>query len=206
MIDRPGMNRVIRTILLPFTLTVLLPACAVWGPRVPERTEILNLSTTTSEGRRVVSGHLSFPSYEHSLKIRTSGFMPETISAGFSGKKKDFGQVDPSTSYQVVLLTTVETAPFYLSNSVVRVSRDGRVIYDESLCQLHHRPMKRQIEEGVSAGDYPNSFHSLQERKFPNSGVVYLSCDSGINHPNWRCPTCHDDYRRAAKQYGIQTH
>lgn len=198
------MLRAFQTILASAITGFLLSACAATSAKVPERTDILKLSTTTSEGRRVVTGRLSFPSHEHSLKIENSGFLPETISAGFSGKKTDFGPVDPAANHQVELLTTVETSPFHVLNSVVRVSRDGRVIYDESICPLHRRSMKRQIEDSFSPEAYPESFFTLQKKSFPNDGNTRLLCGGGIRHPLWKCPDCYAPYLRAEKRLGIR--
>ncbi|RYD20918.1 MAG: hypothetical protein EOP88_13215 [Verrucomicrobiaceae bacterium] len=201
------MHHTVGRLLVPSIAGFLLSACAAPSPKVPERTEVLNLSTTISEGRRAVSGRLSFPPHSGQILLIETGDPGEgTVSAGFYGTRKELGKIDPSAPYRVELLTTVSTSPFSTMDSVLKISRDGRTLHDATLCPLHHRTMKRQIEESVSSDDCPASFHALQERKFPNSGVVYLTCGSGISHPNWRCATCYEAYLDAAKKAGVQTH
>jgi hypothetical protein len=113
--------------------------------------------------------------------------------------------IDPEETYQVELLTRVYTDPDYVFDDVLRVSdKDGRVIVDASICCRHGLAMQRQVEEGMSAEDYPDSFDKRREKEFPNDGKVYLACGSGIQHMTWKCPECDKRYHAWAKRNGTE--
>ena len=100
-------------------------------------------------------------------------------------------------------MTRIYKDPDYVFNDILRVSDRGQVLIDSSVCNLHHLPMKRQIEDGHSAEAYPNNIYSIRSRKFPNDGNIYLACGSGIRHPMWRCMECYKQYLLWTKSNGI---
>lgn len=202
------MLRAAKTVPILLPLLLFLASCANQGERTPRLTDKVSfvpyIAESVTEGRRTVRGRISFdPSHEHSFNLRTMGFRSETLSVGLSGKTKDLPPLDLSKTYKAELLTRIYKKPDRIFDDLLRISLNGRVIHDESVCVIHKSPMKREIENGVSREDYPESFLSLQKTEFANDGNAYLRCGSGISHPRWKCPECHAAYVRAEKRFGI---
>ncbi len=88
---------------------------------------------------------------------------------------------------------------------ILRVISNGKILYDASICDLHHVPMIRREEQGVDGGNYPRWFfaNKLRLKLFRNDGKAYLMCGSGIRHTVWRCPTCYEASERWRKRHGI---
>ena len=202
------MLRAAKTATFLFPPILFLASCANQGERIPRLTDKVSfdpyIAESVVEGRRTLRGSISFdPAHEHSFNLQTKGFSSESINVELAGKTKDLPALDPTKTYNVELLTRIYKKPDYIFDSLHRISLDGRVIHDESVCGVHGRPMTREIWNGVSSENYPKSFLSLQEKKFPNDGTAYLACGSGISHPKWKCPDCHAAYLRAEKRFGI---
>ena len=193
-------------------LSGLLMSCAPWQdekrPRLRDETSYPGSgSGRLVEGKRVVSGRLSVRESSGGrltyVNIAQGGGRP--IEAQWPEGVPVGSVTDPGASYQVELLTRIYRDPDYVFDDVLRVSDDrGRVIVDASVCRVHGLAMKRQVEEGVSAEDYPESFDRRRTREFPNDGKVYLACGSGIRHMTWRCPECDRRYHARAKRLGVE--
>ncbi|RYD20919.1 MAG: hypothetical protein EOP88_13220 [Verrucomicrobiaceae bacterium] len=194
------------TLLLPFLL--LVTSCANQAERIPRLTDKVSfepyLAESVTEGRRTVRGQISLDTpHEHFFDLETKALMSETLSVGLSGKKKDLPPLDPAKSYKVELLTRIYAKPDHVFDDLLRISLNGRVIHDESVCAVHQSPMEHGMWNSVSREDYPGPFLSLQEKQFPNDGNTYERCGSGIRHPKWKCPDCHAAYLRAEKRFNI---
>ena len=190
----------------------LLVSCASWPdekrPRLRNETSYPEAGIgRLVEGKRFVCGRLSVDDSAGS----SLSYINITRAAGSPIKAKcpdgvPVGSlIDPEATYQVELLTRIYRDPDYVFDDVLRVSDErGRVIVDAAVCRLHGPGMTRQVEEGVSAEDYPESFDRRREREFPNDGKVYLACGSGIRHMTWKCPECDSRYQARAKRLGVE--
>jgi len=92
-------------------------------------------------------------------------------------------------------------------STLLRIVDGSRILYDASICPLHHVVMNRQIEDGVSYEDYylfrEQYFDGESPRICPNDGKLYLACGSGIRHMTWRCPACYQISQEWRVKHGI---
>lgn len=190
----------------------LLASCAMWSgeklPRLREETRYPEaVIGHLVEGKRSVHGRLSVAERSGSSLTYIVITQPggRQIEAKWPAGVAVGSSIDPQATYQVELLTRIYTDPDYVFDDVLRISdKSGGVIVDASVCRLHGLAMQRQVEEGMSAEDYPDSFVKRREREFPNEGKVYLACGSGIQHMTWKCPECDKRYRAWAKRRGME--
>lgn len=202
------MLRVAKTATFLFPPILFVASCANQGERIPRLIDKVSLdpyiAESLTEGRRTVWGRISFePEHLHSFKLDTKGFRSEHLSVGLAGMTKDLPSLDPSKTYKIELLTRIYKKPDHVFDDLLRISLNGRVIQDESVCAVHQSPMRHGMWNSVSREDYPEPFLSLQEKQFPNDGNTYERCGSGIRHPKWKCPDCHAAYLRAEKRFNI---
>lgn len=193
-------------------ITGLLVSCAGWQnedrPKLRDETRYPEAGVGhLVEGKRLVSGRLSLCESSGSkltyISIAENGRPP--IEAKWPEGVPVSSLINPEASYRVELLTRIYRDPDYVFDDVLCVSDDrGRVIVDASVCRLHGMAMRRQVEEGMSGEDYPDSFERRREREFPNDGKVYLTCGSGIRHMTWKCPECDGRYHVQAKKLGLE--
>ncbi len=116
-------------------------------------------------------------------------------------RARAFSRIDPSQDYQFELLTRVSTDPGYVSDDILRVSKEGQTLIDSSICHLHKVAMQRKMEEICSADGYPESFFPQQKRQFPNDGNFYSAC-SQRSDLTWKCPVCSRGYNAWTKRNG----
>ena len=189
----------------------LLASCAMGPgekePRLKEKKDYPGARAgKLSEGKRSVTGRLSVkedPGTGFTSLMITRGDGPSIEAMLPEGMV--VSRVDPQAVYQVDLFTRIYRDPDYVCDDVRRVSdARGRVIMDSSVCHLHGVSMQRQVEKGVSAEDYPDSFSRRRRKEFPNDGRAYLACGSGISHMTWHCQECDKRYRTWAKRIGIE--
>jgi hypothetical protein len=205
----------------------LLDSCTTGESASPDSNDVTNSSAISAgslnEGKRSVNAHILIPplSDQNDINVRIATSSGEEIKAAWPGwkhamfltscdrgiydvslpeqkalRKRAASIIDPSQEYQVELLTQ-NNHP----TDILRISKSGRTVIDASICQVHKRPMKRQMEEICQAGDYPASFFRQQKMKFPNDGNFYSSC-SQQSDPTWKCPECTQDYDTWNKRHG----
>jgi len=198
------------TAILHTIMVFLLAACTMeWEdkPRIHNAVSYKGLINARSltEGQRTIKGRLSLPTptkgrYRKVTIVATTG---RPLEAYWPDWDDSIELLDLSTTYNIDLLTTIYTDPDYVFNEVLKVSANGRVLIDASVCHVHRFPMQRQIEHVTSMCAYPPSFLANQVNRFPNDGNAYLACDAGIRHPKWRCPECNRMYHLWTKRYGV---
>ena len=190
-------------------LLLFLAGCSAGGLAKPRIRNAVSYSGTMSgamsEGIRTVMGRLE-------VQAPTSGGYITAIVTTPSGEKleakwpewcKSPTFLDVSKTYEIELMTRIYKDPDYIFNDIRRVSDEGRLLMDTSVCHVHNLPMQRQIEDGKSACEYPEQFFSIQKKRFPNDGNSYLLCGSGIRHPMWKCPECSKQYHGWTKRNGV---
>jgi hypothetical protein len=105
-----------------------------------------------------------------------------------------YRSVDTSRSYRFQCMKSNPGGREWTTTALVRILDGDRILYDASICPLHHEAMTRQIEESVYADPYESSskhfFVDSRPRWFPNDGKAYLYCGSGLRYPVWECPAC----------------
>jgi hypothetical protein len=162
-----------------------------------------------NEGRRSFAGPVSLKKSPEGGKIIGIGIPgpsgeEETASwESHGGKDK---KLDPKKTYAVTFLTRIYRGQGLVQNELLRIDHNGRTILDESVCHVHGQPMVRQMEVKEPIGDYPDGFREVYRRRFPNDGNVYLACDSGIDHPTWKCLQCERSFKTYVKRHHIGGH
>ena len=195
-------------------------------PQLQEQVTFERPGTLMLEGKRSVSGKLAVEqspdsSYAYStFKIRKDSAEVEVAGAGTQGAplKAAWPQgarfnlkLDPQKEYQVDLFTDCLSHEMggrmiggELANEVAGIRDKERVLFDASVCRVHHVKMKRALEDYVGADECTRSFMLQRERSFPNDGVTYVGCGSGARYPIWKCPECEAAFERKAKALGIE--
>ncbi len=214
-------------LLLPFT------SCDVGSKNIPEMQGVIIYTNANAksmtEGRRSVAGRILIPpptgevyvqivtSTDKEIKARWPGWERAMfINSRWHGEDLESYQyrkylwkqtdsiIDPLQEYQIDILTAIYTDPNILEDEIWRVSKNGRVVIDASICQIHKAPMMRQIERPRSADSYPESFFRQQKKEFPHDGNVYLGSGSGPFFPTWKCPVCGRLHDVWIKKHGIR--
>jgi len=75
---------------------------------------------------------------------------------------------------------------------LVSIKLGKKVLYDGSLCALHHCKMHRVVMRIDAIGDTPFTIGKAARSKFPNNGVLYAVDNSAFcaKHIEWQCPEC----------------
>lgn len=187
-------------IIYPICILSVLASCRNYDfSRIPG--EKIIYSSNTSETRYILEGHPSFKeSGEYIFVIfgnrdeyaREHIFWPED--------KLPYRSVDRLHS---LLFEVFEETARDLSGHrstfvhLVRISGNGRLLYDASVCEFHNRQMCRQIEKLESAALCTVQFLKTRTQKFPHDGRTYLASESAWIHLIWVCPEC---YRKSMNQ------
>ncbi len=179
--------------------TLILAGC---GPILHD---CVRYSEDHRECRLVTSAGLSFENTQGitTATVHPVGNLPVT-AVEWPERALPHRAIDTSKSYRAEFLRASirrgRSDRDWIDHTLVRISDGDHVLYDASICPLHHEAMERRIEKGVSGLDYPDSFFKGSiPRICPNDGKAYLLCSSGIRHLTWRCPTCHrisEDWRK----------
>ena len=108
--------------------------------------------------------------------------------------------IDGSKSYTLEYLRSryYMSSKRYAAWERIELSKimDGdQVIYDASICEIHHGQMNRMISENLYDYD-PDQGVPLKdpdEHSTPNDGYhhVAVSSSSGLPSMTWRCPSCY---------------
>lgn len=184
---------------------LLLEGCYTGGLAKPRMRNEVIMSTSMTEGIRLIKGRLE-------VQAPTSGEYITSIVTTSTGEKleakwpewlKSPTFLDTSKTYEIELMTRIHKNPDYIFNDILRVSDEGHLLMDTSVCHVHNLPMQRQIEDGKSACEYPKNFFPTQKKRFPNDGNAYLACGSGISHPLWKCSECNKQYHAWIKSNDI---
>lgn len=197
-----------KLIFVPLITLLALVSCATSDKAAkPRLAQVVKYEGTRSgslvEGRRTVTGKVTVDrSDKNCPKLHVLASDGRSMSGALPARA--VLQVEAEQVYDVELLTRVYTAPDYVFDDVLRVKLNERVLYDASVCSLHHVAMLRVLEDETDACLYPDSFFPLQEKRFPNDGNAYLACGSGIRHPTWKCPKCDRLYQVWCRRYGIR--
>lgn len=199
------------------------------GPDLPQLQDQVTYEgpgTLMLEGKRSVSGKLAVEqsrdsSYVYStFKIRKESTGVEVAGTGSQGASLKAAwpqgarfdlKLDPQKEYQVDLFTDSLSHEMggrmiggELANEVAGIRDKDRLLFDASVCRVHHVEMKRALEDYVGADECTRSFMLQREKSFPNDGVTYVGCGSGARYPIWKCPKCEAAFERKAKQQGIE--
>jgi hypothetical protein len=189
-------------------LSAMLASCSViFSNDKPILRDKVSLEKGMIEGHRMVRGKVEVLSDPRSIpKLLVSERFGGQVQAYLPDNRpiSDFPMLDPTVKYEVELLTRIYRNPDYVFNDVLRVSRNGTVIYDTSTCFIHHLPMERLLERGQSSCDSPRGFDTAREREFPNDGNTYLACGSGLHRPTWKCPACEKAYYAWCRNHGVK--
>lgn len=194
-------------LLLLIAPLLALASCA------PVRRDVQVFTPNYREARFELTGKVSFEkkdNHEHARidclkrpKLSQTLWLPEG--------SPDHTQIDPQTVYLCEILESRffekgdGTYPDrdYTTRTLLRLKTGGRIIYDASVCQVHHRPMTRRMEDRESTEEKPDSFFRALGRSFPHDGISYVGCGSGISHPLWFCPDCGAASADWKKRHGI---
>jgi len=156
----------------------------------------------TASGEEI---HAGWPDLNKALEVNTRWQGTSSVS----GRRREIlvrqvvSRFDPMREYQVELITGLHDGSDQIFNEVLRVSDNGDVVFDSSVCKVHQVGMERRMEDTCSACDYPESFFPLQKEMFPNDGNIYLGCGWG-GSLIWKCTECDRSYQRWAERHGVR--
>jgi hypothetical protein len=169
-------------------------------PPAIEGIEDIHVRIAISSGKEINAG---WPGWHYAMFVNTGSRGTDLASPRHRKTLLDraASKMDPSQEYQIELLTQNDTGSGDSASEILRISKNGRIVIDASVCQIHKRTMKRQMEDVCSADSYPESFFPLQKREFPNDGNFYSGC-SQQSDPTWKCPECSRSYVAWSKRHG----
>lgn len=89
-----------------------------------------------------------------------------------------------------------------VAQEVLTASSQGQVIFDASLCEVHHLKMSRVVEVCDDYADRTKpdgfGFYEVRSRQFPHSGTAFPFCTFYPNRElTWKCAEC----TRASKRW-----
>lgn len=88
----------------------------------------------------------------------------------------------------------------YFTGFIAKVSSGNKVLYDNSLCEVHHLTMTRNTQRGKDRDGQGDRFFRRRDRLFPNDGNEYNVCGSGLPRIVWVCPKCSSQCDREFKK------
>lgn len=91
----------------------------------------------------------------------------------------------------------------YVGQVVLTASSQGQVIFDASICEIHHHKMNRVVEvcEEYADRTKPDGFHEVRSKQFPHSGTAFPVCTFYPDRElTWQCAEC----AKASKRWCIQ--
>jgi hypothetical protein len=91
----------------------------------------------------------------------------------------------------------------WVGQEVLTASAQGHVIFDASLCEVHHLKMNRVIEvcEVYSDRTKPDGFFEVRAKRFPHSGTAFPACTFYPDRElTWQCPECAKASKRWCQQ------
>jgi hypothetical protein len=169
-------------------------ACIIMGCATPGRNCVIH----SPEHRECLFDSTGTLSFEKSgskviCTLRPVG-KEQALSIEWPAADVSYQSVDTQRQYRFQCLKSNTGGREWTTTAVVRIRDGDRVIYDASICPMHHEVMTRQIEDSVYADPYDSSskdfFLDSRPRWFPNDGKVYLYCGSGLRYLVWECPAC----------------
>lgn len=111
---------------------------------------------------------------------------PESLD---SSKMHNFQILETKT-----ILGPAPDSTFYWPGEVIKVSQAEQVLYDASICAVHHQKMRREIVDiNYGLPDSTSTFFEEMRTKFPNCGYALGGCsvDSlGNKVYRWFCEDC----------------
>ncbi|MGC4015134.1 MAG: hypothetical protein QM755_11555 [Luteolibacter sp.] len=87
-------------------------------------------------------------------------------------------KLDSHKSYRFLLSeTSGGPTDLYPYSELLRVSAGKRVVYDVSICRVHHQAMKEvAMRDGVDRVSLPLNYEEVAEARFPNAGTGHPVC------------------------------
>ncbi len=157
---------------------------------------------TASEGKYSVDGR-----FLHQPENSDESFGGSVITA----KDKEVYLTSPGWGSKASTLDTTQTYHFEAlspgapgGEELVRISKDGRVLIDNSICEVQQRPMKRQIGIARAMGVYPDQLPpKVWKKEFPNDGNEYVGCGIPSGNPRWKCSACSRAYHAWVRKHGV---
>lgn len=174
-------------------MTIILASCALSQKPRPYESHQINEWTSEARFRMHGYGLVRESNSYRGLAIKSS---PSAEAGDEIAISSDFQiKIDASKAYDFDVIETTylehdKKAVRYTGRSLAKVSDADQVIFDASICQLHHQSMirKTSVEEGI---DEFGTVAYKAQRRFPNDGVSFTGCScGGIQHVTWVCPVC----------------
>jgi hypothetical protein len=204
--------------VIRFSLVLpLLPSCSLQEGRDPHKAnirpplrEVVSYprqphGEPVKEGRWSVEGRFLFlPDHDSSVfPVQLTTLAGEEVCASCSWWTKETPAVDTRKLYHFELLNEAYTDPAESYDEILRVSEEGRVLFDASICHIHKCRMRRGITVARNGEAYPDPFFRLQRERFPNDGNHYVRCGSAAWIPAWKCSQCSRAYGAWVRKHGI---
>lgn len=108
--------------------------------------------------------------------------------------------LDASSPWRFELLRQDGGKWDYVGAEVLTARSQGRLVFDASLCEVHHLKMSRVVEvcEDYSEHTKPDGFYEVRSKQFPHSGTAFPACTYYPDRElTWQCAEC----ARASKRW-----
>ncbi len=78
-------------------------------------------------------------------------------------------------------------------SEILKASSRGQIVFDASICEVHHLKMNRVVEVCDEYADRtkPDRFYKSRSRQFPHSGTAFPACTFYPDRElTWQCAEC----------------
>ena len=186
--------------LLLFLACATLLVCCAHAPygKLHNPRDYDSLTGDITEGfvwveARVSSSHPEKSIDSGDLKARLHTKRGRDLDVYWPAELPSITTLDSGKTYSFDLIVTHWKQPKTDAARVYRITDGTTVLADLSRCELHRRPMFREVEEWIDSIVLDSNG---QVRHYPHSGIFHAVCGSGMHHVVWVCPSCRDAERR----------
>ncbi len=171
---------------------VALTSCG-WMNRVHSK-ETVSFADDLRETRQEIIGRATVKGYPgDSPEVEIQGDKKDRSRIAWPAPAPDPATLDYSVPWRFELL---EYTNYRISlTDILRVRVCGQVVFDASVCEVHHCPMTRVVEgvDEFAGRSTPDSFGETCRSRFPHTGTGFPVCQFYNNFwVTWRCSKCVD--------------
>jgi hypothetical protein len=180
-------------------MTALISLCAISCGSMSHvhRHETVHFLPNLKEIRLTVTGKPTIEESTSECRLEIEGYVaPDGDRTIYIAKSRRFPALDKTVEYTFELYESWQKHDFYKKglyhNALASIKQGRKVLYDGSLCALHHCKMKRVVMRIDAIGDTPFTIGKASASQFPNNGVLYARENSAFcaKRISWQCPEC----------------